>query len=76
MYFIIHMCSAFVCPMGGFPEDGIEKIKTFWSFSGLYVKVCVCVCVVAFVYLWVESDKSNYHVLLQVKLPKTFRLLL
>jgi hypothetical protein len=54
------------------PENCLEKFKTFWSFSGLYVNVCV----VIFVYLWVESVKSHYHALLQTKLPKTFRLLL
>jgi len=35
--------------MGGFPEDGIEKIKTFWSFSGLYMKVYVCCSICALV---------------------------
>jgi hypothetical protein len=72
MYYIIHLCFAFVCLVQGFPEDGLKKIETFRSLSGLHVKVCVCV--VVFVRLWVQSVKSHYHALLQTKLPKMFRL--
>jgi len=70
MHLIIQRWFVYVCLMWDFPESVLMKIETFWSLSGLYVKVCVYMCVVIFVHLWVQSVKSHYHALLQTEITK------